>query len=55
MAPKINQNSEINQVNESLNVVVRVVRMWLVYDVSSNNELFSLDTILMNSTVRTFQ
>jgi hypothetical protein len=53
LAPKINQNYEINQVNESLNVVV--IQMSLVLDVSRNNELFSLDIILMDSTVRTFQ
>jgi hypothetical protein len=53
LAPKINQNYEINQVNESLNVVV--IQMSLVLDVSRNNELFSLDIILMDSTVRTFR
>jgi hypothetical protein len=53
MAPKINMISEINQANESLNIVVRVMRMWLVRDVSSNNGPFSLDMILMDSTVRT--
>ncbi|KAK2444458.1 replication protein A 70 kDa DNA-binding subunit E [Trifolium repens] len=42
--------SEINQANESLNIVVRVMRMWLVRDVSSNNGPFSLDMILMDST-----
>jgi hypothetical protein len=42
MAQKINLISEINQVNESLNIVVRVIRMWLVRDVSKNNEPFSL-------------
>jgi hypothetical protein len=54
MAPKINQISEINQSSESLNIVVRVIRMWLVSDVSSNNGPFSLDMILMDSTVRNF-
>jgi hypothetical protein len=53
LAPKINQSYEINQVNESLNVIV--IQMSLVPDVSRNNELFSLDIILMDSTVRTFR
>ena len=61
MANKYNSIAEINAEKESWRIMVRIARLWMVSDVSTNKQTssnkipFSMEMVLMNSKVCSFQ